>query len=331
MFGRSCGSSGPKTDWYRDAGRLVEEKLGTHAARAARIWKTTLAALAAVVSVLALAGCGGSGERQDADSPTGTWKVAVEEWKFPSRQPLGRPATMKIVVRNIDTRDIPAVVFTIGGLRTPVQQKGSATRTRPIWIVTETRHRRSDAVQLADANLPSQPVHSQTGETRTFELPLTPLRRGEHVVSYTLAASLFDGAKLETVDGDPAAGSRTVAIDPTPDFDERPSTDRSNRRRRLSSLTPCSATPPRAQRVAVEQLVGRRRLWRPSFSASSWSSHRRALVLVEDAKRHRIFERVVRMPPRGRSGRAARRAGETLVFPDLRGVVESTCRASRRR
>lgn len=197
----------------------MEEKLGTHAARAARIWKTTLAALAAAVAVLALAGCGDSGERQNANSPTGTWKVAIEEWKFPTRQPLGRPATMKIVVRNIDTRDIPAVVFTVGGLRTPVQQKGSATRTRPIWIVNETRQGdQTPYNSLTKSSFTTGPL--QTGETRTFELPLTPLRRGEHVVSYSLAASLSNGAKLETVDGDPAAGSRTVAIDPTPDFDE---------------------------------------------------------------------------------------------------------------
>lgn len=179
----------------------------------------TLTAAAVIVAALALAGCGGSGERQDADTATGSWKVAVERWDFPTRQPLGRPVTMKIVMRNIDTREIPTVVVTIGGLREPVKQQDSATRTRPVWIMNEVR----DGDQTPYNSLTKSSFETgklAPGEARTFELPLTPLRRGEHVVSYTLAAGLYGGAKLETVDGDPAAGSRTVAIDPTPDFDE---------------------------------------------------------------------------------------------------------------
>lgn len=214
-----AGPIGTKTDWYRDAGRSVEETLGTSAAAAARIRKVTLAAVVATIAAFAFAGCGESGERQDANTPDGQWKVAVEKWEFPKRQPLGRPVTMKIVVRNIDTEEIPSVVFTIGGIREPVKQQDSATRTRPVWIINETRGGdQTPYNSLTKSSYKTGPLAS--GDVRTFELPLTPLRRGEHVVSYTLNASLFKGGQLKTVDGDPAAGSRTIAIDPTPDFDE---------------------------------------------------------------------------------------------------------------
>lgn len=199
--------------------------MGTQAAVQARKWTVarirtvTLTAVAVLLTTFAIAGCGSGGERQDANAQTGTWKVAVEQWEFPAVQPLGRPVTMKLVIRNIDTRDIPTVVVSIGGLREPVQQQGSATRTRPIWIVNEVRE--GDQTPYNSLTKTSYDTGAlEPGEVRTFELPLTPLRRGEHVVSYTLAAGLFGGAKLETVDGDPAAGSRTVAIDPNPDFDE---------------------------------------------------------------------------------------------------------------
>src|SRR5690242_2573057 len=55
---------------------------------------TSVAALAATL----VAGCGG-GKRQDADEPSGTFKVDVVRASFPTHQRLADTAVMRVVVR----------------------------------------------------------------------------------------------------------------------------------------------------------------------------------------------------------------------------------------
>jgi hypothetical protein len=50
---------------------------------------------------------------------------------------------------------------------------------------------------------------------------LTPLRRGNHKVSYSLAGDLFGKAEITDNNGEAAIDSRTIAIDPTPQFDDK--------------------------------------------------------------------------------------------------------------
>jgi hypothetical protein len=173
-----------------------------------------------LVALLAipLAGCG-SGERQDADTQGGTWSVLVEDWKFPKRQYLGTPTDFTLKVRNTDTRDIPELIVTIDGLRTEVKQVGAASETRPIWLTRDVNYANVTPYnsQLASSyNLGPLPA----GEVKSYTVNLPPLRRGNHEVSYTLAGDLFGKAKIEDDDGNAATASRTVAIDPTPQFDD---------------------------------------------------------------------------------------------------------------
>lgn len=184
-------------------------------------WRKPVYLLAlALVALLAipLAGCG-SGQSQSAKAPSGTWSVLVEEWKFPKRQYLGTPTDFILKVRNTDTRDIPQLIVTIDGLRTEVTQVGAASEVRPIWLVQDV-----DYANVTPYNSPLAGSYNlgtlAAGAIKTYTVNLTPLRRGDHEVSYKLAGDLFGDAKIVDADDAPAEDSRTVAVDPTPQFDE---------------------------------------------------------------------------------------------------------------
>lgn len=221
---------GVRACWYLAGGLTVEEsfdisatregshELGAQRARERFLTRLVVGPLLLVMLATMLAGCG-SGTRQDEDAATGEWTVKVLRWNFPKRQPLGRPQNFGLLVRNTDTRDIPQLVVTIAGLKEFVRQPGAATNTRPVWIPNDVRY---DDVTPNNSALAMSfnlgPLAA--GKIRRYSLKLTPLRRGKHRVGYTLSGNLTGGAKLVTEDGAPAASSRVVAIDPTPDFDE---------------------------------------------------------------------------------------------------------------
>ncbi|MBJ7355470.1 MAG: hypothetical protein JHC98_11660 [Thermoleophilaceae bacterium] len=173
-----------------------------------------------LVALLAipLAGCG-SGEPQNANAPSGTWSVLVEEWKFPKRQYLGTPTDFVLKIRNTDTRDIPQLIVTIEGLRMQVKQVGAASEIRPIWLTQDVDYANVTPYNSALASSFNMgPLAA--GDVQTYKVALTPLRRGNHEVGYKLAADLFGDAKIVDPDDAPAEDTRTVAIDPTPQFDK---------------------------------------------------------------------------------------------------------------
>lgn len=171
----------------------------------------------AVFAALALSGCGQ--EAQNADAPTGTWQASVLEWKFPKEQPLGTPVDFVLKIRNDDERTIPEVVLTISGLRTEIEQAGAASKVRPIWLPNDVNY--ADVTPYNAALASTYNLGSlASGDTKTYKLGLTPLRRGEHQVGYTLAAGLYGGARLVGADDQTLGDNRIVAIDPTPEFDK---------------------------------------------------------------------------------------------------------------
>lgn len=184
-----------------------------------RFGRNITAALACVLIALVLAGCGG-GERQDANSPSGTWEVTVTDWNFPKTQPLGRPVDFELKVRNDDQRDIPQLIVTIAGIKQFVEQRGAATITRPVWIVNDVSY--SDVTPYNSALATSYNLGPlAAGDTKEYKIGFTPLRRGQHRVGYSLSRDLFGNAKLVRADDGGIAGeTRVIRIDPTPDFDE---------------------------------------------------------------------------------------------------------------
>jgi hypothetical protein len=195
-----------ETDISRDSGE-------PHKRRRLRGVAVVLACLAVAVLI---AGCGG--KRQDANGSSGTWKVSVLRWKFPPRQPLGKPVEFKLRVRNNDSRDIPQLIVTVTGLQAQVSQPGAASTIRPIWLPDDVNYANVTPYNAAlskSYNLGKLAA----GATTTFSLPLTPLRRGTHTVGYKLSPDLFgDGKLVFSLRGGPAQATRTVAIDPTPTF-----------------------------------------------------------------------------------------------------------------
>lgn len=177
-------------------------------------------ALVALVLAFALSGCGG-GPRQDKDAASGTWKVTVLGWKFAKTQPLGKPQDFVLRVRNDDTRTIPDLIVTIRGIKTFVQQPGAASTIRPIWLTQDVNYANTTPYNSPLAqSFNMGPL--EAGQTSTYSVTLTPLRRGEHRVGYTLAPALFGDNKIvNAADDTPAADTRMIAIDPTPVFDEK--------------------------------------------------------------------------------------------------------------
>lgn len=177
---------------------------------------TGLAALA--LSGVA-AGCGG-GKRQDADEPSGTFKVAVERASFPQRQRLAEQEELHVVVRNADSRTIPNVVVTItsddpknptGGFTTRSQQAGLADPRRPIWIVDAGPTGGGTAYVGTWALGPLR-----AGQSRDFVWKVTAVQPGTHTVRYRVAAGLDGKARAESAGGDEAAGAFRVDISGKP-------------------------------------------------------------------------------------------------------------------
>src|SRR3954465_13570786 len=65
-----------------------------------------------VVTTVLVAGCG-SGPRQDADEPSGSYKLEVAAAKFPASQSIAQDSRMVVTVRNDDTKAAPNIAVTV--------------------------------------------------------------------------------------------------------------------------------------------------------------------------------------------------------------------------
>jgi hypothetical protein len=174
--------------------------------------------VAAVVAAGLVAGCGG-GERQDKNEPTGTFKVDVVKASFPGRQRLSDEATMRIVVRNADTRTIPNVAVSVlsddpkggGGFTTRSETSGLADPTRQLWIV-DRGPRGGDTAYVSTWALGPLPA----GRSRTFEWHVTPVVAGSHTLRWRVAAGLNGKARAQTTSGQEASGTFPVNVSSKP-------------------------------------------------------------------------------------------------------------------
>ena len=144
----------------------------------------------ALASVLAVAGCGGSGPRQDANEPSGNFKVQVVQAKFPTKQSLAKRSIMLITVKNVDNRTIPNVAVTVKSFDTRTAEPGAADPRRPQFIVN-TGPRGGDTAYVGTSALgPLKP-----GKVKTFRWDVTAVEAGKYRITYAVAAGLNGKAR----------------------------------------------------------------------------------------------------------------------------------------
>jgi hypothetical protein len=170
-------------------------------------------ALAAAIAgaLVALAACGG-GDEQNANDPTGTFKVEVPHASFPGRQRLAQENTLAITVINRDSREIPKLAVTVDGFSQRRDDATLADPNRPIWIVNEPPLNADSALTNTWA---VGPVPS--GQSRTFTWKVTPVRSGTYSVRYRIAAGLYGKARVvDTTTGAVPKGSFIARVSRTP-------------------------------------------------------------------------------------------------------------------
>lgn len=179
----------------------------------------------------ALAACGGGGERQDENEPSGKYPVEIVDASFPNRQRLAETTSLKLGVKNTGEKALPALAVTISiagkagesalqpfSVRDP--QPGLAIPDRPVWIL-EFQY-----PKLAGS---TEPAGAQTANEKTFDFgelkpgrtiravwKVTPVKAGKYTLTYRIDAGLFGNAVAVTGDGSPPTGSFAVQITDVP-------------------------------------------------------------------------------------------------------------------
>lgn len=148
------------------------------------------------------AGCGGGGPRQDANEPSGNYKVQVVEAKFPDHQSLAKRSVMRITVKNIDTKTIPNVAVTVKSFDQRKNDPTLADPSRPQFIVN-SGPRGGDTTYVGTSALgPLKP-----GESKTFLWNVTAVVAGPYKLNYAVSAGLNGKAKAVLASGARPVGS----------------------------------------------------------------------------------------------------------------------------
>jgi hypothetical protein len=173
---------------------------------------------AAVIAAALASGCGG-GERQDADEPSGTFKVDVVRASFAKQQRLADNAVMRITVRNADTKAIPNIAVSITndddkggpGFTTRSDDATLSDPTRQLWIVDKGPHG-GDTAYVSTWALGRLPA----GQSKTFVWHVTPTVAGTHTLRWHVAAGLNGKAIARMTNGQDAAGTFRVTVSSKP-------------------------------------------------------------------------------------------------------------------
>lgn len=171
---------------------------------------SAVSALAAVACVAGLSACGGGDD--DIEDASGGQPFAVSATaSFADSQKLANVETLKITVKNADTRTIPDVAVVVEGLnRTiPAQDNGAgrvADPRRPVWVVDAGPKGGTTAYVNTWALGRLAP-----GASRTFTWQLTPVVAGKHTLRWRTAAALDENGPVRA-SGGPSAGSFDVSV-----------------------------------------------------------------------------------------------------------------------
>ena len=172
-----------------------------------------------LAATVLLAGCGGS-PRQDEAEPSGSYRLAVADAKFPASQSIAESATMEVQVRNDDSKAAPNVAVTV---ETDPVKAGEGTVAfgqridddrlsdpeRPVWVVDEGP-KGGDSAATNTWSL----GRLEAGQTKTFRWKVTAVQPGSYTLKYRVSPGLNGKAKL--AGGARADGSFKVRIDAKP-------------------------------------------------------------------------------------------------------------------
>jgi hypothetical protein len=168
------------------------------------------ALIVASVAAVTVAGCGG-GKRQDADEPSGTFRVDVVNASFPAKQHLAKPERFVIAVRNSGNRTLPNVAVTVSSFAARSEQAGLADPERAVWVI-DASPRGGDTAYTNTWAL----GRLAPGRTRRFVWRVTAVQAGTHTVKWQVAAGLNGKAKATLAGNRAPAGSVTVAVSDKP-------------------------------------------------------------------------------------------------------------------
>lgn len=165
-----------------------------------------------------LGGCGG--ESQEADEPSGSFRVEIVNASFPAKQRIAEGTTMRLRVRNAGDGTVPDLAVTVetegmkagAGLISFGQASGDSRQAdpnRPIWVLD----REPGGGTSAYANTWTM-GRLAAGATRTIVWRVTPVQAGDYSVKYRIAPGL-DG-KARIAQGSRASGSFDVSISDKP-------------------------------------------------------------------------------------------------------------------
>ena len=157
-------------------------------------------ALALVLPAVLAVGCGG-GPRQDADEPSGTFKVEVVRASFPARQHIAQAVVLRVRVRNADTRTLDNVAVTVqtnappGATESAFGQRSApnadvSDSDRPVWIL-DSGPDGGDTVGPNTWNA----GRLRAGQSRTLIWRLVAVKAGTYTVAYRVFPGLTGHAK----------------------------------------------------------------------------------------------------------------------------------------
>jgi hypothetical protein len=174
-------------------------------------------------SAVAFAGCGGGDPRQDANEPSGDFKVDVVDATFPAKQKLAKRSVLEIVVRNADTKEIPNIAVTLKGLDKRKEDPDLADQRRPVFVVNG-QFKEFGNIEDAQAKTPNgieNPTYVDTwslgplkpGESKSFKWDVTAVQAGPYELNYSVAAGLDGKAKAVDAGGNIPQGVFTGTVD----------------------------------------------------------------------------------------------------------------------
>jgi hypothetical protein len=165
----------------------------------------------AACATLLVAGCGG-GAKQTAGEPEHTYKIEVIDLTFKPDQAIGRPAKMRIEVRNADTKTIPNIAVTLDSFYYTEKFPELASSQRPVWVVEKGPGEPPQHPVQSEAVSP--PGGGQTAyvntwalgalaphHTQVFEWTVIPVKAGIHHINVEISAGLGGQAKATLPNG----------------------------------------------------------------------------------------------------------------------------------